>query len=156
MECSTVRSSIEETAGIVREASFKEKNNLSNEELTNQVLDKILELKKVISDKVSQIEKITVQIEELTWFDIDQSDVEIKQKINDLISSSRDWSKSLIKNRDKCVDNLKEAKVTISELSDWNNAIDDLIDTTNTLEKAIFFYPVDEDFKRITDELSRI
>jgi hypothetical protein len=152
MECTTAKSNIEATAGIVREASFKEKQHLSNEEIINQFLDRILDFKQLIRNKVSEIESFIDKLESLTWYDFKSLDQETLKKVNDVISGTKDWATSLVRNYSNCFKAL-DGKVTIEELEEWKNAIDDLEEAALDLEKAAFIYPNDDDINAITEEL---
>lgn len=154
MECSTAMSNIEATAGKVREASFKEKLDLSDQEMIDLVLDKILEFKELLRGKINEIEDVIVQLEELTWCDEKAlKNKVLKQTINDVISSARDWSTTLSKNYNRAKDAIADL-TPIEEMEELKDSIDDLVDATNTLERAIFFYPMDETFSKITRELT--
>ena len=64
MECLSHKSEIQNTFTSVRDFSFSEKRNLlSEDELNNQFLDAILDLKKSIKDKTVRIYKINDNIE---------------------------------------------------------------------------------------------
>lgn len=155
MECTTAKSNIEAIAGKVREASFKEKQYLSKDEIINQFLDKILDFKQLVRNKVSEIESIIDKLEELTWCDFTALDEESLKKLNDVISGAKDWSTSLNRRYANCVKAL-DGKVTIAELEEWKNAIDDLAEAASDLEKAAFIFPSDDDFVSVTRELKHL
>jgi hypothetical protein len=154
MELSTAKSNIEATAEIAREASFSEKKRYTKQELTDLLLDKILEFKKMIKDKIEGIEAFIPKLEELSWYNIQNLDDDTQKKLNDVIAATKDWTNSLNRNYTQCTEVFKE-KLTIEEMEDFRNAIDDLDEVTSDLEKSVFFYPNDEEFTKITKELKQ-
>jgi hypothetical protein len=155
MECSTEKDHISAAAGRVKEASFKERQELTNEELINRLLDKILEFKSAINKKIGNVESHISSLEEITWYDINVFDEETKRLMNDVISSTKDWSDSLNKWHDKCINTL-DLKIQPEELAKLKSAVEDMEDANQDLESVIFYHPNDKDFNKITDELKNL
>ena len=89
----TYKTEISETFENVRKFSFDEKKeSFLDESKINQLLDKILEFKKVYNSKADRINSMVERIEKLTWFS--NVDNEALMYINDLISSIRDLHSS--------------------------------------------------------------
>jgi hypothetical protein len=156
MECTTAKSKIEATAGEVREASYKEKaHNLSHDEIVNQFLDRLWDFKVAIRTKISEIEGFIVRLEELTWFDFSSLDEESLKQLNDVISGTKDWTGSLNRNYATCVKVL-DGKLVVSDLDELKESIMDLDEAADDLEKAVFIFPNDEEFKVISQQLSEL
>ena len=156
MECSTVKSKIKATAGEIREASYKEKKqNLTGEEIVNQFLDKLLDFKQALRNKISDIERFIIKLEELTWFDFGSLDEETLKQLNDVISGTKDWSDSLNRNYSHCIKVL-DGKIVVSDLDELKQSISDLEEAADDLEKAVFIFPHDEDFINISNELANL
>lgn len=157
MECSAEKAKITETSGLVRNASFKEKEGLTMQQKIDQLLDSILDLKKALSQKIEEIEEFIVSLQEMTWFEASIYDEDTRRTVNDLISSSRDWSETLKKRHAICMNKLKDTVLpTIEELDEFKSAIEDLEEATNDLESIVFFHSNDDEFGEITSALLHI
>jgi hypothetical protein len=109
----------------------------------------------MIKDKIQGIEAFIPKLEELSWYNIQNLDEDTQRKLNDVIAATKDWSNSLNRNYTECTEVFKE-KLTLEEMEDFKNAIDDLDEVTSDLEKSVFFYPKDEEFTKITEELKQL
>lgn len=148
------KSFIKRTFAEVREASFKEKSYpLTEEQLTNSFLDSILELKKILQDKTSEIFLINDMMEKLTW--VNDVDEESLMLLNDLISVAKDFRSSLIRQYISLNDLRKQGLVK-EEIKEFKNGIDALKEAYEDLESVFFFLPKMPDFVETTRKLSLI
>ncbi len=154
MECLSHKSEIQNTFTSVRDFSFSEKRNpLSEDEINNQFLDAILDLKKSIKDKTDKIYKINNNIEKLTWFnDLDE---ECLMLINDLISSAKDLRSSLVRQY-VSLDFLRKKGIAKEEIKDFKNSLDELKETYQDLESVFFYLPELSGFSETTKQLSLV
>ena len=154
MECLSHKSEIQNTFTSVRDFSFSEKRNLlSEDELNNQFLDAILDLKKSIKDKTVRIYKINDNIEKLTW--LNELDEECLMLINDLISSAKDLRSSLIRQY-VSLGFLKKKGIAKEEIKDFKNSLDELKETYQDLESVFFYLPEFSGFTETTKQLSLV
>ncbi|MFC1223062.1 hypothetical protein ACFE6N_04590 [Pedobacter sp. BG31] len=155
MNCSLEKKNINETAGRVREVSYNEKIGLTSEQIIDSLLDKILDFKKSLRDKIKQIKELSANLEEMTWYDINVFDEETKKKVNDVIIGTKDWVDTLNKHHALCISTL-DPKVQVKELTLFKDSIDDLEEIAIDLEELVFNHSHDEEFIRITNELRNL
>jgi len=154
MESLTYKSKISETFENVRKLSFEEKKESAFDEVKiNKLLDKILEFKRVFTDKTNKINSIVEKIEQITWFN--NLDNDSLMSINDLISSIRDLHSSLLR---QCISLklIRSKGIAKEEIKKFKASIDDLKDGAADLESRFFFLPNITDFQETTKELSLI
>jgi hypothetical protein len=138
----------------VRKFSFEEKKaSVYDEVKINKLLDKILELKKVFSEKTERINVFVEKIEQITWFTDVNS--EALMMINDLISAIRDLHSSL-KRQYISVNDIRSKGIAKQEIKNFKTAIDDLKEVAADLESRFFFLPKMPDFQETTKELSLV
>lgn len=154
MECLPHKLEIQSTFTSVRDFSYTEKkNSLSEDEINNQFLDAILDLKTSIKEKTSKIHGVNDRMEKLTWFnDLDE---ECLMLINDLISSAKDLRSSLIRQYIS-FDFLRKKGIAKEELKDFKNSIDELKETCQDLESTFFYLPELPEFIETTKQLSLV
>lgn len=155
MQCSTAKAAINQTATTVRDASYKDKQELTHEQAVDLLLDSILEFKKFLREKIESVNTHIEKLEQITWFDVSMFDDETKRKVNDVISSTNDWFESLNKWYQRALVNIN-SRVQPSELEEFGSAIYDLKDANNDLEKAVFVYPNDEEMTAITEKFKNL
>lgn len=154
MNTITNQPQIKETVDSARFLSFEEKKEAyCNESKTNQLLDQILELKRLYVQKTERIEILIEKMEQITWYD--QLDQESLLLVNDLISTVRDLHNSL-RRQFKSVESLLIKGIAENEISNFKNAVDDLNDVANDLESRFFYLSKNEEFIQITKELSLV
>lgn len=154
METILYKSKISETFENVRKLSFEEKKESAFDEVKiNRLLDAILELKKIYTDKTITINSLVEKIEQITWFnDVDNDSL---MKINDLISSIRDLHSSFL--RQYISLNLFRSKgIAKEEIKNFKASVDDLKDIASDLESRFFFLPNIDGFQETTKELSLV
>lgn len=154
MEAITYKSRISETFENVRKLSFEEKKESAFDEIKiNKLLDKILEFKRVFTDKTNKINSIVEKIEEITWFN--NVDNDIMMSINDLISSIRDLHSSLLRQYIS-LNFIRSKGIAKEEIKKFKASIDDLRDVAADLESRFFFLPNIINFLETTKELSLV
>ncbi|WMJ75559.1 hypothetical protein RCC89_20700 [Cytophagaceae bacterium ABcell3] len=79
----------------VKNSSFEEKRNIFSQVQVDYFLDKILELKKVLSHKADKLNNLSKEYDELIWF-TNPSEGELRL-LNELVASSKDLRSSVIK-----------------------------------------------------------
>ncbi len=154
MDSQLIHPKISETFEIVRKFSFEEKKeSLFDEAKVNKFLDKILELKKMLSIKTEKINGLIDNIERITWFDnLDSTSLLL---INDLISAIRDLRTSLFRQY-VSLSFIRSKGIAKIEIKSFKCAIDDLSEIASDLESTFFFLPNIEEFKETTKQLSLI
>ncbi len=154
MESLSYKSRISQTFENVRKLSFKEKKeSLFDEVKINKLLDKILEFKRMFTDKANKINSLVEKIEQITWFN--NLDDDTLMSINDLISSIRDLHSSLLRQYIS-LNFLRTKGIAKEEIKIFKASIDDLKDVAADLESRFFFLPNITDFQETTKELSLI
>lgn len=154
MQCSTEKAAINKAAMTVRDASYKAKQELTREQLVDELLDSILEVKQYLQSQIKLISKHTESLEEITWYDPSMFDEETKKKINDVISSSNDWAESLTKYYLKWKDVSK--KIVPSDLAEFYSAVLDLKDAAKDLETAVFDFPNDPEMEKVKELIKNL
>ncbi len=145
---------ISETFENVRKLSFEEKKESAFDEVKiNKLLDKILEFKKVFTDKTNKINSLVEKIEEITWFN--NLDNNALMTINDLISSMRDLHSSLLRQY-IFLNFIRSKGIAKEEIKKFKDSMDDLKDVSADLDSRFFFLPIITDFQKTTKELSLI
>jgi len=154
MECLSHKSKIQDTFISVRNFSYSEKRNpMSENEMNNEFLDAIIDIKKSIKDKTKRIYEVSENVEKLTWFnDLDE---ECLMLTNDLISAAKDLRSSLIRQYIS-MDFLRKKGVAKEELKDFKNSIDELKETYQDLESVFFYLPEIPEFIETTKQLSLV
>lgn len=154
MECLSHKSKIQNTFSSVRYFSYSEKRNpMSEDEISNELLDAILDLKSSIKNKTKRIYEVNDNIEKLTWFnDLDE---ECLMLTNDLISAAKDLRSSLIRQYIS-LDFLRKKGIAKEEIKDFKNSIDELKETYQDLESVFFYLPEIPEFVETTKQLSLV
>ena len=154
MECISHKSEIQNTFSSVRSFSYTEKKSpISEEEITNKLLDAILDVKSSISAKTHKIYEANSSIEKLTW--LNDLDDECLMITNDLISAAKDLHSSLIRQY-VSMTYLRKQGIAKEEIKDFKNSIDELKEAYSDLESVFFFLPEMPDFVDTTKQLSLI
>ncbi|HMC84578.1 MAG TPA: hypothetical protein VKI61_03600, partial [Chitinophagaceae bacterium] len=152
MDCLEYNPKVSETFEKVRRFSFEEKKEaLYDEAKINDLLDKILEFKRVFAEKTDRLNTLIEDIEGITWYTNVNNDT--LMKINDLISSIKDLHSSL-QRQYVSLNPLRAKGIAIPEIKNFKAAMDDLKDVARDLESTFFFLPNLPDFKETTKELS--
>lgn len=154
METFTYKSKIAETFENVRKLSFEEKKESAFDEAKiNKLLDKILEFKRVFTDKTNKINILVEKIEQITWFN--NLDNDTLMSINDLISSIRDLYYSLLRQYIS-LNFMRSKGIAKDEIKKFKASMDDLKDVAADLESRFFFLPNITNFQETTKELSLV
>ena len=154
MESLTYKSRISETFENVRKLSFEEKKeSVFDEAKINKLLDKILEFKRMFTEKTNKINSLVEKIEQITWFN--NLDNDSLMSINDLISSIRDLHSSLLRQYIS-LNFLRSKGIAKEEIKKFKASIDDLKDVAADLDSTFFFLPNITDFQETTKELSLV
>lgn len=154
MECSSHKTKIQNTFSSVRDFSYAEKRNpLSEDEISNQFLDAVLDLKNSIKEKTKKIYELNENVEKLTW--CNDLDEECLMLTNDLISAAKDLRTSLIRQYIS-LDYLRKKGIGKEEIKDFKNSIDELKETYEDLESVFFYLPELPDFVETTKQLSLV
>ncbi len=146
-----VREKIINTVSEVRQISFKEKKD-SSEEMINSFLDAVLELKSYISEKTVKVDYISGLLEEITWFD--ELDDDCLQLINDVIASSKDLNSSLIRTYVNLNKKYRANGIATKEINQFRNSIDNFKESYEDLESVFFFLPHMPEFQETKKMLS--
>ncbi len=154
MESHTYKSRISETFENVRKLSFEEKKeSVFDEAKINKLSDKILEFKRIFTEKTNKINSLVEKIEQITWFN--NLDNDSLMSINDLISSIRDLHSSLLRQYIS-LNFLRSKGIAKEEIKKFKASIDDLKDVAADLDSRFFFLPNITDFQETTKELSLV
>lgn len=154
MDCLSHKAKIQNTFSSVRDFSYSEKRNpISEDELNNQLLDAILDLKKSIENKTKKIYEVNQNIEKISW--LNDLDEECLMLINDLIAAAKDLRTSLIRQYIS-LDLLRKKGVAKEEIKNFKNSIDELKETYEDLESVFFYLPELPDFVETTKQLSLV
>lgn len=154
MDCLSHKTKIQNTFSSVRDFSYSEKRNpISEDELNNQLLDAILDLKKSIENKTKKIYEVNENIEKISW--LNDLDEECLMLINDLIAAAKDLRTSLIRQYIS-LDLLRKKGVAKEEIKNFKNSIDELKETYEDLESVFFYLPELPDFVETTKQLSLV
>lgn len=154
MECLSHKSEIQNTFSSVRTFSYIEKKSpISEEEITNKLLDAILDVKSSLKKKTARIYDANANIEKLTW--LNDLDDECLMITNDLISAAKDLHSSLIRQY-VSMNYLRKQGIAKEEIKDFKNSIDELKEAYSDLESVFFFLPEMPDFLDTTKQLSLI
>lgn len=154
MECLEHRKHVANTVTKVRQFSFKEKKNphFSNDEIINQFLDTIIEMKRLLISKTEKIDEINQLIEECTWID-GHVDDDFLMIVNDLISALRDLRSTLVREF-VLLSVVKRRNIAVKEINKFKQSIDDLKESYEDLESVFFYLPRMSDFNETTKLLS--
>lgn len=154
MECLSHKSEIQNTFSSIRKFSYKEKKNpISEEKLTNMLLDAILDLKSSLKDKTRRIYETNENIEKLTW--LNDLDEECLMITNDLISAAKDLRSSLIRQYVSMI-YLRKQNIAKEEIKEFKNSIDELKEAYSDIESVFFFLPEMPKFVETTKQLSLV
>ena len=154
MEGLTYKPQILETFQQVRNFSFEEKRESVIDEIKmNKFLDRIIDFKQSLKIKTDKIEEIIENTEKITWFNnLDDDSLLI---VNDLVSSIRNLHSSLNRQYISFL-LIRERGIAKAEMNNFISAIDDLKEIANDLDSRFFFLPNNDEFDKITKELSLI
>ncbi len=154
MEFLTYKSRISEIFGDVRKFSFEVKKEYVFDEVKiNNLLDKILEFKRVFNDRTNKINSLVEKIEQITWFN--NLDNDSLMSINDLISSLRDLHSTFLRQYIS-LNYIRSKGIAKEEIKNFKAALDDLKDVAADLDSIFFFLPNINDFQETTKELSLV
>lgn len=154
METAQCKKEIKNTFSNLRKMSFNEKHSpLLQEKEINILLDTIIDLKKLLTDKSQSICDINNRMEKLTWFD--NIDNECLMLINDLISTAKDLRSTLIRQY-VSMNVLRSKGIAKEEIKEFKNALDDLKEVYEDLESVFFYLPQMPDFVETTKRLSLV
>ncbi|MES2826682.1 MAG: hypothetical protein V4687_00940 [Bacteroidota bacterium] len=136
--------------------SVRDKKELSDEAITQELIDKLLdgllELKSVIVQKTREVSSITEKMEGLTFLELDEKGLKVA---NIIISLSRDWAKHLRGVNAKCIELLPKDAVP-SELIELLAALDDIEDAAESMESRFFTHAGDPEMQAISSDLNKI
>ena len=154
MDSITYKPQILETFENVRNFSFEEKKEaVMDETKMNKFLDRIIDFKKSLKIKTDKIEEIIESSEKITWFNhLDDDSLLI---VNDLVSSIRNLHSSL-HIQYISLQYIQEKGIAKVEMKNFISAIDDLKEIANDLDSRFFFLTNNDEFDKITKELSQI
>jgi uncharacterized phage infection (PIP) family protein YhgE len=150
--CVPTQENIDNVLNEVSHASFKARQNFKNEEdIMNEFLDAINDVKKSLDNRSKTLESITDMLIEITWC-IEPS-VEILKKINNIIVLANDYHNTLRSVFSTYITPIENKSVATKEIFRYKNAIDNFKESTTDLEDTFFILPFDEEFKEITKQL---
>lgn len=150
--CETNIEKINDTFDVVSKASFQEKKEyLSKEQVIDNFLDKILELKERITYKSNKTKEIVERLEEITWYD--NIDEEGLRMINEIISLSKDLHSTLIKSYVDLNFFIKKG-IAVNEIKHFKSNIDNLKEVIQDFESVFFRLPKLPEFKEASKQLS--
>jgi hypothetical protein len=154
MEGLTYKPQILETFQQVRNFSFEEKREAVIDEIKmNKFLDRIIDFKQSLKIKTDKIEEIIENTEKITWFNnLDDDSLLI---VNDLVSSIRNLHSSLNRQYISFLF-IRERGIAKAEMNNFVSAIDDLKEIAADLDSRFFLLPNNDEFDKITKELSLI
>jgi hypothetical protein len=154
MEGPTYKPQILETFQQVRNFSFEEKRESVIDEIKmNKFLDRIIDFKQSLKIKTDKMEEIIENTEKITWFtNLDDDSLLI---VNDLVSSIRNLHSSLNRQYISFLF-IRERGIAKAEMNNFISAIDDLKEIANDLDSRFFFLLNNDEFDKITKELSLI
>lgn len=151
----TVTEKLTNIINEVKDSSFYEKTHIQSrseqEEIINNFLDRINDFKAKLNLTTSNIDHLTTEFEELTWF-TNLSQEELK-KLNDVIASSKDLRSVLIKSF-VSYSSIKKRGIAKDEINKFKLAIDAFTEAYKDLESVFFFLPQDEEFQKISRKFS--
>lgn len=140
---------IKEVLSSARKYSFEEKRLAYIDE--NKITTLV---KSTIKAKIKEINNFNDELEKLTW--IDDIDEGCLMLINDLISFSKDWYSSLIRQYVAMEGTLEAEGIAKEEIENFRTSIDELKESFEDLESVFFFLPKMPDFVETTKQLSLI
>jgi len=154
MECLTSKQTINDTVEVVNNISFSEKkdSHLSDDEI-NKFLDDISVLRTLLEQKISAIDNINQLLQKISWLR-DLND-ECLKLLNILILVGKDFHSTLTKGFTP-LDKLSESGIAVSEICNFKESVDDLLDVLDDLEMSFFVFPKNEDFIEINNKLSAL
>lgn len=126
------------------------KNLISIDEEINDLLDDILDFKKLVVNKTDHVESICKRLESFTWFN--QLDEECMRLVNHVIAAARDWRSTLIKQYVN-MGSMKKRGIANDEIKNFKSALDDLRETCEDMESVFFNLPKNEVFQAVTSSL---
>ncbi|KOS07015.1 hypothetical protein AM493_13965 [Flavobacterium akiainvivens] len=150
MESIATKKQITDTFNEVREYSFKQKR----EDVVNSLLDQILELQNIIRNKTVFLEGLYPKFEKITWLNADDIDDETLRIINDIISTTRDISRSLT--IQYVFFNNKYRKFASGALKEFKVSLDDIKEITDDIEDVFFKLPKDDRFQKANDRIQSL
>jgi len=151
MECLTHKREILVAYKSVSDFSFQEK--IKEQKTIDDLLDNILDLKRILLEKSNKLDDIVKRMEAITWFNnIDEA---CKQLINDIISSANDLHTTLVEELQITRD-IYSKGIAKEEINSFEASVGDLKEASEDLESVFFKLPQINEFKGITDELSKL
>lgn len=140
---------IKEVLSSARHYSFEEKKMpyIDENKISNLV-------KNTIEAKIKEINTFNEEVEKLTW--LDDLDEDCLILLNDLISFSKDWHSSLIRQNVAMDSILGTEGITMEAIENFRISIDELKESYEDLESVFFFLPKMPDFVETTKQLSLI
>lgn len=141
---------------VGRESLSQKTEPKTFEEIANDFLDKVNEVRNYLDSKTTFIEDLNKSFEDLTWYsDKDASDDDL-YKLNELIAKARDLRKAMLKNYAFDNKSLRNLKVCNDSLNNLKDSIDELKDVVDTVEYLFFFQSKDSELNNLLKEVSNL
>ncbi len=115
---------------------------LSKQEEINFFLDTIIEYKKFLTDKAGLFNELTLKLEELTWIS-NREDKMVILIINVIIALSKEIYR-IYKSALEVNKKLQKLDYAVSEIENYNTALEDFIETIDDIEFSFFYFPNSE------------
>ena len=138
----------------VKETSFKEKQHLkSEEELMNEFLDAMNELKTFLSSKTSKLDELTLKIQHLTWLKINK--IKDLKVVNEIISNAKDLKNTLLKYY-TIFKKINFKGIAKKEIKSFGISIDNFGEAIDDLEYVFFVRPLDKEMNALSKKLAEL
>lgn len=130
-----------------------EKHSVPTEEEINEVLDLIISFKNNLVESTTAIERITEDLEKISWYEINDSVV--LQKMIEFLSNCKSLRKTLIKKYLSFAE-LRADGIARDEIRQYKNAVDVFTEVYTDLEFIFIKSPIDIEFCDITSQLENL
>lgn len=140
--------------------TFKEVEDYSHfstntrDRISDNFLDKILDLQKNINEDASFFEKLYCSIEKITWFDTLNLDHEFINKLRELIEITRKIHGHIIRDYVYLKNNAN--KFASKELKRLKLALDDIKELVNDVESIFFTLPHNNAFQKANFKIQKL
>lgn len=124
---------------------------ISEEERINLLLDAINDFKKSINDRVEKIEKLENLYTKLTWHDI--TDPEDEELLKKLITQAKKFHSKSIREVAKLRTTFWPKNICRSEISAFQNCLEDLEETVFEVEEIFFVFRKDDEVNNLLESL---
>jgi DNA gyrase/topoisomerase IV subunit A len=152
MQCNV---DIDGTVAIATEV--KNESSTPDLDLTvDQMLDAIIEIKRILSHRIDSLAKVIEGHDQLTW--IDNRSNEILEKIKIIIELSEqvysNWV--LSESVSKAINDIHSKNIARLEIDKYTHVLSDFRESIDDLTRIFFNLPHDEDFQNAARELEKL